>query len=1424
MHEQSQTIERDGRYFNVSGVTGATLEGPFDALDTAVQSARKRSASFSEGNITETYPRLTPKIETARAAGYSDQEIQGHLQQKMQTAFKAGYSQDEVNAYLGEIPKPSIMEPIKGSAKELGRLTVSVAPAILGAAAGTAAVVPALPVMGPAALALPFVGGAAGGAGGEALAQYFFDDKISPKQIALQAAFGLIPGVKLGQFATPGARVAIRSGEGALMGGGATAASRAIEGEDISANDVLKGSLMGALFGTVVGGREGKGYKPERKLTKDQEARIDAIATELTKLERLRQSPQGRDLLKKELTEMEAKGEPARQAELKLEENIRSSEIDADAYLQEIGPRRGVKPKPQDAAYTEATGRTQERALIEEGVLPQRRIPAEEAEAEVSRLGRFLDVAGKPPYLDPPGTPQAPTRPSRGAPPAEGIEAQVARLETENANLREQTAPTKAVKPTEPTPDIVMTKTAEPSPDSGSINQNATQPDGFAVKLKDGTVVSDLWAKSHADLMEKHPQVDVDNVAAKGDGYVVNGKFVAKGEMAPDVIAKGLHDARNAAMDADAAVELAKLRQMTPEERTTYFESQAQARAAEPPADPIRSMPVMDLIKKALGTETGAIGKLSEEQAAAERIARASRAELFRRIGESAKTSGKTLAAAADEMGVSNTIFRRLALETRIDQATSAMDKAYEKMSDLNERARMVIPEAEDIATKGTLAKESREPFREDTGAKPETYRYRISEADVDRTRLEAQQAARTYTAALDALEKSGDPASSIIGQELQRQVIAATKEMNKQADVFHKQRFAAGRTVGAYNRPAFSADVIAAYQRAGVLLEGLRNPKNRVPIDTNIVESLKRWDDLTPGESVQLRRDLVDSVRLNLFAPTSFTLDLISNLAETGAQVSSGLMGDMVHIARGNPSMPALTGMWRAIQNRRRVGAVEEKLGYTYAGEPIPGQISLGDLVNRPSEMLKGNVFQTGKQGIFTERSTQAAAAYDTIKGSPLYAKGAVDTGFKRFAANMTIWREAAMAADKQGLKGVDRQNFFNDYWKNIPDSVIEQAATDANKAGFNRPLTKWEESFSRNKFVQLFGEAFARWPFQFARWSSEMMGYNPALLKKFWRMESNPEEIARYLGRTATGIGGMYLIDQMFYDRVDFNSMELIEPNGDRKRLSGREPLPTALFMLAVAHGDVDKATAGLRYASVPFAKMLYGEGGVLGNAISTLAGGFKQGKLTTKQLTKELEDTLNRAIPGQAVLSVLKTVIDPQAREGVGANLPGVSFLKDPIIDLSTGQPLDAKQRMFGVEVPSIAGTPIPGATRVMQPVAQVLARYGMMTYRGPRLPIAGYRASDAPDDVTRAWEIEFGKARKMILSQAIPAIEAAETKVPKEQLKPQAPFYEKIRKTLQTYDSMAARHATAIINQRYAATGKLPRQTSVRERRAPTEAYQ
>jgi hypothetical protein len=104
--------------------------------------------------------------------------------------------------------------------------------------------------------------------------------------------------------------------------------------------------------------------------------------------------------------------------------------------------------------------------------------------------------------------------------------------------------------------------------------------------------------------------------------------------------------------------------------------------------------------------------------------------------------------------------------------------------------------------------------------------------------------------------------------------------------------------------------------------------------------------------------------------------------------------------------------------------------------------------------------------------------------------------------------------------------------------------------------------------------------------------------------------------------------------------------------------------------------------------------------------------------------------------------------------------------------------------------------------------------MMEYRGARMPVAGYRPNELPDDVSREWQKEFGKARNQILGQVLPSIQDAEAKVGG-RVKPGDLAYERIREVLNKYDSMAARHATNIVNRRHLSAGKLPRRPTVRE---------
>lgn len=352
-------------------------------------------------SLAETYPALAGRILALNKMGVEDEEIQAAIRPRIQELARMGFSVEEINKALGEVPQPSIIEPIKETGKELARMGLGVGGAFGGAILGGVAA----PLAGPAAPVMPFAGAAAGSGAGEALAQYLFDEEINPRQVALQAVLGAIPGLKAPWVTSLLGRVALRGGEGALVGGGASVASDVVEGEKPDWGKALKAALVGSLIGAGVGtfeGRQGR-KKTEPPLTKEQQARLDAIAEELDHLERLRQSPRGRDLLRQQLleeqaraaegpplppelqaraeaieqqlleaerlrrspqgaillrqqlAEQEAAGIPAGEAALQLEQAKLASEIEAEAFLQAKAPKRGVglldfskgKPKPE---------------------------------------------------------------------------------------------------------------------------------------------------------------------------------------------------------------------------------------------------------------------------------------------------------------------------------------------------------------------------------------------------------------------------------------------------------------------------------------------------------------------------------------------------------------------------------------------------------------------------------------------------------------------------------------------------------------------------------------------------------------------------------------------------------------------------------------------------------------------------------------------------------------------------------------------------------------------------------------------------------------------------------------------------------------------------------------------------------------------
>jgi len=685
-------------------------------------------------------------------------------------------------------------------------------------------------------------------------------------------------------------------------------------------------------------------------------------------------------------------------------------------------------------------------------------------------------------------------------------------------------------------------------------------------------------------------------------------------------------------------------------------------------------------------------------------------------------------------------------LQSRVGKVKSQLDETINNFEAVNERGKIVSDGADVIEATGTLEKEVRPELRAlgKPGAESEIKAYRVSHNSIKKGAAEVIRLAREYKALAASIQNSGDSLSANLAGSISGTMDDLVKRMNKAAKEWTMQRYATNRALNSFNG-AIPKDVIDTLKQTKNLVDGLSHVKERVPITENIVNTLKKVykrEPLRPGEAAQFGKDLVEQFRLNLFSVSSWTLDLFGNAAEQVAHATSGLGYDLGHLMKGNTSFPATQGLMMSLKDLVRnpgkiaMERMAEEFGQTVSGEIVKGGI-------------------TGNKGIFYTRNGVISTIYDYAVGSPLYAKGLMDTASKRISSMSYMYRKAIEEAEAAGLQGSARKDFINQFVYDAPEKVVDDAIEFGNKAGFNRQLSNLEETISKNPVYKIAFDAFARWGFQFARWGAEMLGNNPKLFKKIADGTLTAPELSQYMTRTATGWGGLYMIDEALYDNVDWRSMEYVHENGNRTRLSNRDPISTGLWFLATIKGDKEKSLAALKFASIPGARIMAGEGGLLSGTLKELQRIYQNKNISPSSIDRGVTDIVNRMIPGQALMGAVKTLMDPVIRDGVGAGIPGVSFALDPVINPATGKPLRPTQKLPGldIEVPSVLGTAIPGAERVLDPVAQLLYRYGNPVYRGLKSPVIGIQPSEMPEEMRREWTIQLGHARQRVFNRLI-----------------------------------------------------------------------
>ena len=95
-------------------------------------------------------------------------------------------------------------------------------------------------------------------------------------------------------------------------------------------------------------------------------------------------------------------------------------------------------------------------------------------------------------------------------------------------------------------------------------------------------------------------------------------------------------------------------------------------------------------------------------------------------------------------------------------------------------------------------------------------------------------------------------------------------------------------------------------------------------------------------------------------------------------------------------------------------------------------------------------------------------------------------------------------------------------------------------------------------------------------------------------------------------------------------------------------------------------------------------------------------------------------------------------------------------------------------------------------------ELLVRFGLSTYAGPRGLIAGYRHDQVPDDLVAEWEELFGRFRSRLLAPLVRAKATLERRDP-----------DSVRKLIQQRDRVAAEMANREMRRRYGGPKKQTR---------------
>lgn len=605
--------------------------------------------------------------------------------------------------------------------------------------------------------------------------------------------------------------------------------------------------------------------------------------------------------------------------------------------------------------------------------------------------------------------------------------------------------------------------------------------------------------------------------------------------------------------------------------------------------------------------------------------------------------------------------------------------------------------------------------------------------------------------------------------QRTNQDLLRAGKELKRLKNLAATQADASTAAALKVADEAFQVALARRQEAARTASESLHEFTKNVEQFKNIIELLPEaekiqgrlavldslWLNVKQRKTVGAAKDFINYLRLNLFSMGSFSLDLLGNTLSVSSRLPGYLLSDMYSLASGSRSMPRIQGIIDAIRTQGKAGAsalrtrdrsklyslpedIEKELGITASGESIP-------LISSKRISLPGG----------------RSVGVDPVLSAPLRLKAASDSMFGRTFALADLFSSARVEASKKGLRGQDKTDFIHEFVSNPTQKGRDSAIDTGKKMKFNRDLSDFEEKVSQSMGVVTFFDTFPRWGFQFGRWMGEMLGgaASPRFLKRLKQRQVTPQEFIETIANTATGWGGVYFVNNMMYDRVDFDTMEYINEQGDRVRLAGRAPIPDALLLNAMVRGDWTKAKLALKHTSLPGVKLVVGEStGIMSDFIDQMRMSM-QGDYSAETFQRRFTDMVNRAIPGQAMLAAVRSMFDPVRREGIGSNIPGISTLFPAEIDPTTGQESIPQQNInipftnVGFNLPTIAGIPFPGATRVLNGIQQELLLHEIRLGKPTKRSLGGFTPSNVPKALRKEYEQLAGSHVNKMVGQFI-----------------------------------------------------------------------